>query len=127
MLTAEEIVRVRSSFDMVFANATDMTTTFYDRLFELAPEYRPLFPADLSVLKRDFISKLAVLVGSLDQTTGLLAGADLLGRNHKCHTHELPCGGNVARRRGVEIDGFLDEVDGVVKRLTAESKSVIVQ
>jgi len=127
MLTAQEIVSVRCSFDLVFANAGDITTMFYDRVLELALEFRPTFPADISVVKQDFISKLAVLVGSLDQTTGLLAGADLLGRNHKCHTHELPCGGNVARRRGVEIDGFLDEVDGVVKRLTAESKSVIVQ
>ena len=83
MLTAEEIVRVRSSFDMVFANATDMTTNFYDRVFELAPEFRPMFPADMSVQKHNFISKLAVLVGSLDQTTGLLAGADILGRNHQ--------------------------------------------
>jgi len=83
MLTAQEIVSVRSSFDLVFANAGDMTTMFYDRVFELAPEFRPMFPADMSILKQDFISKLAVLVGSLDQTTGLLAGADLLGRNHK--------------------------------------------
>lgn len=83
MLTAEEIFRVRSSFDMVFANSTDMTTTFYDRVFELAPEFRPMFPADMSVLKRDFLSKLAVLVGSLDRTTGLLSGADILGRNHQ--------------------------------------------
>ena len=60
-----------------------MTTNFYDRLFELAPDFRPMFPADLSVLKRDFISKLAVLVGSLDHTTGLLSGADTLGRNHQ--------------------------------------------
>jgi hemoglobin-like flavoprotein len=83
MLTAEEIVRVRSSFDMVFANTTGMMTAFYDRLFELAPEFRPMFPADMSVLKQDFISKLAVLVGSLDQKTGLLAGTDMLGRNHQ--------------------------------------------
>lgn len=83
MLTPEEIVRVRSSFDMVFANANDMTTAFYDRIFELAPDLRPMFPADLSVLKRDFISKLAVLVGSLDHATGLLSGADILGRNHQ--------------------------------------------
>jgi hemoglobin-like flavoprotein len=83
MLTAEEIVRVMSSFDMVFANATDMTTAFYDRMFELAPEFRPMFPTDMSVQKHEFISKLAVLVGSLDQTTGLLSGAEILGRNHQ--------------------------------------------
>lgn len=82
MLTAEEIAHVRSSFDMVFANATDMTTTFYDRIFELAPECRPMFPADMNVLKRDFIATLAVLVGSLDQVTGLLSSTDILGRNH---------------------------------------------
>ncbi|MGC2777072.1 MAG: globin family protein [Bradyrhizobium sp.] len=67
---------------MVFANATDMTTTFYDRIFELAPECRPMFPADMNVLKRDFIATLAVLVGSLDQVTGLLSSTDILGRNH---------------------------------------------
>ena len=69
MLTAEEIACVRSSFDMVFANATDMTTTFYQRLFELAPECRSMFPDNMDVLKRDFIATLAVLV-------------DILGRNH---------------------------------------------
>ena len=83
MLTAEEIVRVRTSFDMVFANAGDTMTAFYDRIFELAPEVRPMFPADLSALKQDFISKLVVLVGSLDPKTGLLGGADVLGRNHQ--------------------------------------------
>ncbi|MGJ5011261.1 globin family protein [Bradyrhizobium oligotrophicum] len=82
MLTADEIVHVRSSFDLVFANATQMTTTFYDRIFELAPECRTMFPADMDVLKRDFIATLAVLVGSLDQTTGLLSSTDILGRNH---------------------------------------------
>lgn len=82
MLTADEITRVRTSFDRVFANSNDMMTAFYDRVFELAPEVRPMFPADLSALKRDFISKLAVLVGSLDPKTGLLGGADILGRNH---------------------------------------------
>ncbi|MGJ4889603.1 globin family protein [Bradyrhizobium sp. HKCCYLRH3099] len=82
MLTAEEIGHVRSSFDMVFANASEMTSTFYDRVFELAPECRQLFPADMEVLKRDFIATLAVLVGSLDKMTGLLSSTDILGRNH---------------------------------------------
>ncbi|GLH81549.1 hemoglobin [Bradyrhizobium sp. SSBR45G] len=82
MLTSEEIGHVRSSFDMVFANATDMTTTFYDRIFELAPECRSMFRDDIDVLKRDFIATLAVLVGSLDQMTGLLSSSDILGRNH---------------------------------------------
>ncbi|XUM21425.1 globin family protein [Bradyrhizobium oligotrophicum S58] len=82
MLNAEEIAHVRSSFDMVFANASDMTTTFYNRIFELAPECRPMFPADMDLLKRDFIATLAVLVGSLDQMTGLLSSTDILGRNH---------------------------------------------
>jgi hemoglobin-like flavoprotein len=82
MLTAEEIGHVRSSFDMVFANASDMTTTFYNRVFELAPECRPMFRDDMDVLKRDFIATLAVLVGSLDQMTGLMSSTDILGRNH---------------------------------------------
>ncbi|WP_316159912.1 globin family protein [Bradyrhizobium sp. SZCCHNRI20481] len=82
MLTADEIAHVKSSFDLVFASATQMTTTFYDRVFELLPECRAMFPADMDVLKRDFIATLAVLVGSLDQMTGLLSSTDILGRNH---------------------------------------------
>lgn len=83
MLTSEDIARVRNSFDMVFANSNDMMTAFYDRIFELAPDVRPMFPDDLGNLKQDFISKLAVLVGSLDPKTGLLGGAEILGRNHQ--------------------------------------------
>lgn len=82
MLTAEEIARIRSSFDLVFSKSTEMTTTFYDRVFELAPECRPMFRDDMDVLKRDFIATLAVLVGSLDHVTGLLSSIDILGRNH---------------------------------------------
>lgn len=82
MLTKEEIARVRSSFDLVFSKSTEMTTMFYDRVFELAPECRPLFRHDMAVLKRDFIATLAVLVGSLDHVTGLLSSIDILGRNH---------------------------------------------
>jgi hemoglobin-like flavoprotein len=51
-------------------------------MFELAPEIRPMFPADMTNLKHDFISKLTVLVGSLDETTGLSSGVDILGRSH---------------------------------------------
>jgi hemoglobin-like flavoprotein len=82
MLTAEEIARVKSSFDMVFANTADITKMFYGRLFELAPECRPMFRGDTNMQKRDFIATLAVLVGSLDQMTGLLSSTDILGRNH---------------------------------------------
>ncbi len=39
---------------------------FYKRLFELAPQYRPLFKPDIERQKRKLLSMLAFVVSSLD-------------------------------------------------------------
>jgi hemoglobin-like flavoprotein len=59
-----------------------MADQFYARLFELAPECRPLFRSDMTRMKDKFISTLAVLVGSLDNITGLYSVAGKLGADH---------------------------------------------
>ena len=81
-LTAKEIASVQASFDRMWPNSTAMADRFYNRLFEIAPETRPLFRSDLSKQKGKFISTLAVLVGSLDDVTGLLSIAGRLARDH---------------------------------------------
>jgi hemoglobin-like flavoprotein len=51
-------------------------------LFETVPDARTLFRGDMVSLKHKFISTLAVIVGSLDNVTGLLSLTDKLARDH---------------------------------------------
>jgi hemoglobin-like flavoprotein len=81
-LSADDIERVRSSFDRIWPISTRTAGLFYDRLFEIAPEVRPLFRSDIDEQKRKFIATLAVIVGSLDDTSKLIALTDNLARQH---------------------------------------------
>jgi hypothetical protein len=47
MLTANDIMLVRASFARVAPIKDAAADLFYGRLFEVAPQLRPLFPADL--------------------------------------------------------------------------------
>ena len=81
-LSTDDIEKVRDSFDRIWPISTRTAALFYDRLFEIAPEVRPLFRNDLDEQKRKFISTLAVIVGSLDNTSKLVSLTDTLARQH---------------------------------------------
>jgi hemoglobin-like flavoprotein len=81
-LSTDDIERVRSSFDRIWPVSTQTAGLFYDRLFEIAPEVRPLFRRDIDEQKRKFISTLAVIVANLDDTGKLTTLTDNLARQH---------------------------------------------
>jgi len=83
-LTRAEILCVQTSFDRMWPNSTVMVDMFYARLFETLPEAQPLFRGDMVQLKHKFIATLAVIVGSLDNMTGLLS---VIGKLAKDHVH----------------------------------------
>ena len=47
-MTPDQVTLVQFSFKSVAPIAAKAADLFYDRLFEIAPEVRQLFPADLS-------------------------------------------------------------------------------
>ena len=47
-MTPQQIALVQNSFKSVAPIASKAAALFYDRPFEIAPEVRQLFPADLS-------------------------------------------------------------------------------
>jgi hemoglobin-like flavoprotein len=58
-------------------------TLFYDRLFELDPSLRPLFPAtDLRDQKRKLMQTLTVAVRGLHRLEDLTPALEALGRRH---------------------------------------------
>lgn len=66
MMTTEQVRLARESFPWV-EEVSAPITALYGRVFELAPEVRPLFRQDIAVQGRKLIATLAVLVDSLEQ------------------------------------------------------------
>jgi hemoglobin-like flavoprotein len=82
MLTSRDIARVRASFAQVTAIEGRAADLFYDRLFEIAPALRRLFPADLREQKNKLMQVIATTVDSLDELDGLMPAVRALGARH---------------------------------------------
>lgn len=82
MMTTEQVRLVRESFPWVEEVSAPVTALFYGRVFELAPEVRPLFRQDIAVQGRKLIATLAVLVDSLEQFEELRPMLKALGQRH---------------------------------------------
>ncbi len=81
-MTPHQIALVQGSFRKVVPLAGTAADLFYDRLFHIAPEVRPMFPADLSEQKRKLIQMLAVAVGGLSKLEEIVPAVEDLGRRH---------------------------------------------
>lgn len=66
MFSDTEKETIRKSWRLVVPIAETAADLFYRRLFELRPEYRRLFPSEMSGQKRKLIRMLAFIMKSLD-------------------------------------------------------------
>lgn len=82
-VSAEQIEIVQESFAAVEPMADQAATLFYDKLFELDPDLRTMFPSDLTEQKRKLMTTLKVAVASLSKPDALVPGLKELGRRHK--------------------------------------------
>ncbi len=57
---------IQNSWRLVVPMADTAADLFYRRLFELYPQYRPLFPGDLTAQKKKLVRMLAFIVKALD-------------------------------------------------------------
>jgi nitric oxide dioxygenase len=55
---------------------------FYDRLFEIAPPVRAMFPADMTEQRKKLMAMLAVVVGGLSNLESVLPAASALAQRH---------------------------------------------
>ncbi len=81
-MTPEAVTLVQTSFAKVAPIADVAADLFYDRLFELDPSLRPLFPADLREQKKKLMTMLRVAVTGLRDTPSILPAVQALGRRH---------------------------------------------
>jgi diguanylate cyclase (GGDEF)-like protein len=81
-LNARDVMLVRTSFSLIVPIQDTLASLFYDRLFVLAPELRPLFPDDLGRQKRKLMKLLTTCVGRLHDFSALAPGIRELGARH---------------------------------------------
>lgn len=81
-MTPEQVAMVQESFKKVVPIASTAADLFYGRLFEIAPEVRPLFPDDLASQKKKLIGMLATAVANLHQVEKIIPAVEDLGRRH---------------------------------------------
>lgn len=81
-MTPEQVAMVQESFKKVVPIAGTAADLFYDRLFEIAPEVRPLFPVDMKEQKMKLITMLATAVTNLHQAEKIIPAVQELGKRH---------------------------------------------
>lgn len=82
MLADNQIKLVQDSFAKVAPIADTAASLFYDRLFEIAPQVRPMFKADLTEQGAKLMKTLGIAVNSLTNLEGLVPVIENLAVKH---------------------------------------------
>lgn len=81
-LTPTQVELLRDSFVAVLLDQQRAGQLFYDHLFAIAPEVRPLFGHNMAAQRRVLIQTLAMTVTGLGNVATLQPAITALGRRH---------------------------------------------
>jgi hemoglobin-like flavoprotein len=81
-MTPDQVKLVQQSFSQVAPISDQAATLFYDRLFEVAPQVKPMFPADMTEQRKKLMATLAVVVNGLSDLPSILPAASALAKRH---------------------------------------------
>jgi hemoglobin-like flavoprotein len=81
-VTPSQIDLVQTSFAKVAPIAETAASLFYGRLFEIAPEVKPLFKGDMKEQGRKLMTTLAVVVNGLKNLDAVVPAAKALAVKH---------------------------------------------
>ena len=81
-MTPDQVKLVQQSFTKVAPISEIAAVLFYDRLFEIAPSVRSMFPADMTEQRKKLMATLAVVVNGLGNLESVLPAASALARRH---------------------------------------------
>jgi hemoglobin-like flavoprotein len=73
---------VQQSFAKVAPISETAAMLFYDRLFEVAPKVKAMFPADMTEQRRKLMATLAAVVNGLGNLESVLPAASALAKRH---------------------------------------------
>ena len=81
-MTPDQVKLVQQSFSEVVPIADQAAMLFYDRLFEIAPQVKAMFPADMTEQRKKLIAMLAAVVNGLGDLPSILPAASALAKRH---------------------------------------------
>jgi hemoglobin-like flavoprotein len=81
-MTSDQVQLVQQSFAKVAPISEAAAVIFYDRLFEIAPQVKPMFPTDMTEQRKKLMATLAVVVGGLSNLESILRAASALATRH---------------------------------------------
>ena len=81
-MTPEQVGLVQESFAKVAPISEQAATLFYDRLFEIAPAVRAMFPGDLTEQRKKLMATIAIVVNGLGRLEEVLPAASALAKRH---------------------------------------------
>jgi hemoglobin-like flavoprotein len=81
-MTPDQVTLVQQSFAKVAPISETAAVLFYDRLFEVAPSVRAMFPADMTEQRKKLMAMLAAVVGGLANLESILPVASALAKRH---------------------------------------------
>jgi hemoglobin-like flavoprotein len=81
-MTPDQVKLVQQSFAKVAPISEQAAVIFYDRLFEVAPQVKAMFPPDLTEQRKKLMATLAVVVNGLSNLESVLPAASALAKRH---------------------------------------------
>ena len=81
-MTPDQVKLVQQSFSKVAPISDQAAILFYDRLFEVAPQVKSMFPADMTEQRKKLMATLAVVVNGLSDLPSILPAASALAKRH---------------------------------------------
>ena len=81
-MTPDQVKLVQQSFAKVAPISEQAAVLFYDRLFEVAPSVKAMFPDDMTEQRKKLMATLAVVVGGLSSLEAVLPAASALAKRH---------------------------------------------
>src|SRR5580692_1405388 len=81
-MTPDQVKLVQESFAKVAPISDQAAVIFYDRLFEIAPQVKAMFPSDLTEQRKKLMATLAVVVNGLSNLESILPAASALATRH---------------------------------------------
>ena len=81
-LTPSQIELIQLSFRKVVPIADTAAAVFYGRLFEIAPQVKPLFKGDMSLQGAKLMATLGMVVAGLNDLSKIVPAAESLARKH---------------------------------------------
>jgi hemoglobin-like flavoprotein len=81
-MTPEQIKLVKLSFAPLIGRKLEVGKLFYQRLFEIAPDTKPMFKSDIHSQAAKLMSTLGIIIGNLHDTPAFTTMLEDLGRKH---------------------------------------------